>query len=199
VSAQRLAEPCPGLARADRIEGRRQRAESERAEEVEQHLEHLGLRRGTRDAEELHADLGELAVPAGLGPFVAELRADVVETKRHRPGGEAPLDHRPNDARRVLGPHRERAPLPVGERIHLLVDNVRGFADRAREERGVLEHRGPDLAVAPRPERLAGDSLRLVPAVALWREEVARALDRSITRIHRDEAHRPSIRKYSSL
>src|SRR5687768_18019192 len=37
---------------------------------------------------------------------------------------------RSNDARGVLRAHRERAALAVGERVHLLVDDVRRLADR---------------------------------------------------------------------
>ena len=46
------------------------------------------------------------------------------------------------------GPQRQALAAPVLERVHLLGDDVRGLAERAREHLGELEHRRRDLVVA---------------------------------------------------
>ena len=199
MRAERLAERRPGRRGAHGIQRDRQRPETERAEELEEHFEDFGLRGRAGNPEELDADLRELPKAPGLRPLVPELRPDVVQAQRHRTGGEPVLDHGPDYSGRIFRAHRQRAALTVGERVHLLVDDVGRLADGPLEERGVFQHGRADLGVPPRSEGLARDPLRLRPALALRRKEVARPLDRPVPQSHGAIARRPSIRKYSSL
>ena len=152
---------------------------------------------GRRHAEELDADLPELPVPAGLRLLVAELRPGVPEPDRPGPVLEPVFDERPHDARRVLRPQRQRAALAVREGVHLLVDDVRRLADRAREELRRLEDRRADLAVAVEPKTRRAVGLDGGELLAVGRQEVVRALGRPELAAHRAQA--PSVLKYSSL
>ena len=102
--------------------------------------DHLDVGERLGSADQLDADLVELAQPALLRPLVA----------KHRPGVEAlerpalaqgAADHRARDARRVLRPERELRPAAVGEGVHLLGHDVRGIAQRAAKHVAELEDR----------------------------------------------------------
>src|SRR4029077_17952816 len=61
---------------------------------------------------------------------------------------EAMLQVRPADRRRCVRPQSQRAAAPILEGVHLLLNNIRSRAGRAREELGVLENGGLDAAIA---------------------------------------------------
>ena len=139
----------PAGAVADRVE-----LELEAVEQAELGVpgrlqrDHLGVDGRVVRAERLHAELPVLAVAAALGPRVAEHRRDVPELDRLRLARLAVLEVGAHDGRRALGPQRQLAAAAIGERVHLLADDVGGVARRAREERRVLERRRDDLAEA---------------------------------------------------
>jgi hypothetical protein len=72
-------------------------------------------------------------------------------------------------AGRALGPKGERAASLVLEGEHLLLDDVRGLADSARENLGVLEDRRLEVAVARAPEQVACGGVQLQPRVPVLR------------------------------
>ena len=125
--------------------------QAERAEAGVGDGDHLGVQRGVVDADRLDTDLLQLAVAAGLRPLVAEERARVAQLDRQRAAVQAVLDHRAHHAGGALGPQRHRAVTAVGEGVHLLGHHVGGLADPAGEQRGVLEDRQLDVAVAGPP------------------------------------------------
>src|SRR5436190_14946393 len=98
-----------------------------------------------------------LAVAAALRRGVAVHRRDREELHRLTLPVQAVLEVGAGDGRRCFGTEGQRAAALVLERVHLLLDDVRAGAGRSLEERGVLEPRGLDLAVA---EELA-EALRL--------------------------------------
>ena len=139
-------------------------------------------------AEHLRADLPELAVAALLRALVAELRPDVIELPGPPGLGERVLDVRARDPGRVLGAHRHGAPAAVGERVHLLVDDVGRLADAPHEELGRLQTSasGSRRTRRARRPRVRG-CFDAVPDARLGREEVPRPLD---ARDHRGLAGR---------
>ncbi len=197
VLLQRLREVLARLPRRDAVERRDQVRQPERLQEAEEGDEDLRVARRRRRAHELEADLAELAVAAGLRLLVAELRTRVPEADRTGHVLEALLHQRAHDAGRVLRPQGQRPALAVRERVHLLVHDVGGVADRAGEEVRALEDRGADLGVAERAEYAPRRVLDRGEALADGREEVVRSLGRADPLAHR--AHFPSTRKYSSL
>ena len=78
-----------------------------------------------------------------------------------------------------LRPQREALPVQlVDEAVHLLLDDVGGLADRAPEERGVLEQRRADVAVAVGVRPRAHDFLEALPQRGLVRQDVVHPPDR---------------------
>ena len=109
--------------------------------------DHLDVGERLRRAQDLDVDLMELAQPALLRPLVAEHRAAREQPDRQLLAERAG-DERARDAGGVLGAQRQAVAAPVLERVHLLGDDVRGLAERAREHLGELEHRRRDLGIA---------------------------------------------------
>ncbi len=113
-------------------------------------LHDLGIDRRSGIADRLDVELPELAIAARLRTVVAEHRPDRRQLHRLRPGLHPVLDVGPDDPGGRLGSERPRLGL-VGsgsEPEELLLDGVGGLAEPALEDRGLLEHRRLDLAVA---------------------------------------------------
>ena len=108
----------------------------------------LGVQRGIVDPDRLDADLLQLAVPPGLRTLVAEERPRVAQLDGQLAAVQTVLDDGAHHAGGALGPQRHRPLAAIGEGVHLLADDVRRLADAAREQRGVLEDRQLDVAVA---------------------------------------------------
>src|SRR5688572_1452925 len=135
-----------------------QRPQQTRAEHDE-----LGIDVGTREAERLGVELIELTEATRLRPLIAE----------HRPGApdtlalvvqQAVADHRAHDAGRRLRAQRQRVAARILEGEHLFLHDVGELADRALEQRRVLDDGHADFLVTVRGKQLARDSLELVPA-----------------------------------
>ncbi len=197
VLLQGAGEAGARFALRNAVDRRREVRQAERAEELEEHPENLGVSRGRGDSDELDADLAELAVPARLRLLVAKLGTRVPEADRPRNVLHSALDERPDHSGGVLGAKRQRAALAVRERVHLLVDDVRRLSHRAGEELRRLEDRRADLSIPVRAEDAARGGLDGGELLALGGKEVVRALRRLHARRHRAQA--PSTRKYSSL
>ena len=99
-------------------------------------------------AQHFHVDLVELAVPARLGTLVPEGRADGVEPQGLGPAVQLALGVGTADPRSELGAQGHALLVAVEEGVHLLLDDVGGFADAPLEEAGLLEDRHVDLLVA---------------------------------------------------
>ena len=126
-------------------------------EEPVQEGHRLGVGVGGFGPEQLRAELVELPEAPLLRALVAEHRADVEQADRPLPDLGPVLQDRADHRGGPLGPHRQAVARPVGEGVHLLLDDVGRLADRAREQLRPLEQRRPDLAEAVpagmRPER----------------------------------------------
>jgi hypothetical protein len=132
-------------------------------EELVHRRKKLGVGQGGVRADDLEPDLRELPVPAALHPLVAKHRPDVVQAQGVAAIPEGVLDPRTGHPRRAFRAQRQRAPLAVRERVHLLVHDVRRLADRTDEELGGLEERRADLLSAERPEHLPGHPFDRLP------------------------------------
>src|SRR6185503_849863 len=62
----------------------------------------------------------------------------------------------------------------IGERVHFLLDDVRGLADRALEELGALDDRDADLSKRILGEDLPGRGFEPCPTRALHRQDVVK-------------------------
>ena len=106
-------------------------AQPERGEEGGPAGDHLDVEVGVGAADRLHAELVVLAVPPGLGPFVAEGRRRVPDFPRHR---RVVLDEGAHDRRCPLRPQREQAVSLVLELVHLFLHDVGADAGAAAED-----------------------------------------------------------------
>ncbi len=197
VFLERPGEGLARLPRGDAVERRDQVRQPQRAEEAEEHAQDLRVARRRGHADQLEADLAELAVTAGLRLLVAKLRPRVPEANGPRHLLKTLLHQRADDARRVLGPQREGAALAVGEGVHLLVHDVGRVADRAGEQLRALEDGRANLGVAEGSEHAARRVFGRGESLARGGQKVVRSLGRPNPPAHR--AHFPSILKYSSL
>ena len=160
------------LAAADRVQLQPVGGDPEPAQERVVELDDLGVDRGIVGSDRLDGELPVLAVAPAAGGAVAVHRPDRVELLRLRLAVQAVLDVGPRDRRRPLRTEGERPVRAVGERVHLLLDDVRALPRRAQEELGVLEEGRLDRPVAVergQPLHLAGDA---PPQRLLGREDV---------------------------
>ena len=127
--------------------------QAERAVGLVGERDELGVERRVVGAERLGADLRELPLAAGLRLLVAEHRPGVPELHRQRAALEPGLEGRADGADGALRAQRDRAVAAVGEGEHLLADDVGRLADAAGEQRGVLEDRQLEVAVAGQAQR----------------------------------------------
>jgi hypothetical protein len=122
--------------------------EAERLVGVPRDGDRLGVDRGVLGADRLQVELVELPVPAGLGALVPEGGAAGPHLHGQRALVQVVFEHRAQHAGGELGAQRDLAAAAVLEGVHLLAHHVARFADAADEQRGVLEDRGLDGAVA---------------------------------------------------
>ena len=119
-------------------------------------------------------------IAALLRPLVPEHRAERVELRRGHRLLEAVLDERAHHARRRFRPQRHAVAALVGERVHLLLDDVGGLARALGEQFLALDDRRADLDVAVALAERAGDALDVLPLLDLARQDVVRAADSGI-------------------
>ena len=141
-----IGAPARRIAEAVQLEhdvvGQAQLGQDARAER-----DHLDVGERLGSTQDLDVDLMELAQPPLLRPLVAEHRAAREQPDRQLLA-ERSGDEGARDAGGVLRPQRQALAAPILERVHLLGDDVRGLAERAREHLGELEDRRRDLVVA---------------------------------------------------
>ena len=111
----------------------------------------------------------ELPVAALLRPLVAEHRAHRVQLGRRQRVLEAVLDEGAHHARRRFRPQRDALAALVGEAVHLLLDDVGGFAGALGEQLLALDDRRADLDVAVALAQRARDALDVLPLLDLAR------------------------------
>src|SRR5262249_47437379 len=87
-------------------------------------------------------------------------------------------DERAHDAGGRLRPQGEALSALRGEGVHLLLDDVGVLADRALEERGVLDDGHADLLVSVLRKQLARTVLQPLPGADLGGQHVVHATDR---------------------
>ena len=141
-------------------------------------MNHLRVDGGIVAADRLEVELPELAVAPLLRAAVAVHRPDREELLRLGLAVQAVLEVRAHDPGGRLGAEGQRAVGAIGERVHLLRDDVGPLARGACEELRVLEDGRVDPAVAV--ERAQALELRdhLPPARLLGREDVVGASGR---------------------
>ena len=146
--------------------------EPELAEHARQHDQHLGIDVRPGHAQRLGADLRVFPAAALLRALVAEHRAVVPELLL-AVVQQAVLDAGAHAASGSLRAQRQRFALAVGKGVHLLLDQVRRFAETATEELRCLDEGQADFPIAVAAEHVDDDGLDLPPAGAGLREDVA--------------------------
>ena len=182
VQALEVGRPAAPV--ADRVEPQLPLRDAEAPKQLVVELDHLGVDGRVLGADRLDRELPVLAEPPALGSRVPVHRRDREELLRLRLAVEPVLEVRADDRRRPLGPQRQRPAAPVGERIHLLLDDVRAGPGRSLEELRVLEPGRLDPAVAveraetlglprhPLPQRrFGGEDVVGSPRRLDWRHE----------------------------
>src|SRR4051794_32184147 len=152
---QQLAVLRPAGGVAQRGEQQLEVAQPQVAEPLHAQRDDLGVQRRVVDPQRLAVDLGEVPVPARLRPLVAERRPDRPQLHRQGAGVQPVLDEGAHQPGGELGAQRDRPAAAVGERVHLLGDDVGRLPHPAGEHRGVLERRRLDVAV-PGPAQRRG-------------------------------------------
>ena len=159
------------------VEGEAPAGDAQLVEEGGEHFENFGVAEGAvgagpGGAEDLGADLPELAVAAALGALAAELWPDVEELLQHAGLVEAVLDVGADYAGGVLGAEGEglaalslrtfsaAAILPC---VHLFRDDVGLFAYAAGEEFGGFKDGRADFAKGVTGKDCASGGLDTVP------------------------------------
>ena len=159
---QLLAVGRPVFSGAEGIELQGQAAHPEIRQEIPGHRNRFHVEADTCKAQQLHADLMELALATGLGPLVTKHRPGVPE-----PLGplaqQAVLDRGSHHRSRALGPEGATAIAPIDEGVHLLTHHIGGFANAAGEELGGLQQGRANFGNGGAAEVLAGGGLNLLP------------------------------------
>jgi hypothetical protein len=129
--------------------------------------EYFGVARGIGAPEDFDAELIELPVAPLLRTLATEHRARVVQALFRVAAIEASLYIRAHHAGSSLGAQRDGSfgVIAIVEGVHLLLDNVRGVAARARIEFYALHSRDSDFVEAVtlrnRAESLFNEAQRL--------------------------------------
>ena len=183
---------------ADRVQLQDVVGHAETPEQLVVELEDLGVDGRIVAADRLDAELPVLAVAAFLRPVVTPEPPDRVQLLRLRLAVQAVLDVRARDRRRPFRPQRERAPAAVGERVRLLLHDVRPRARRSDDQVGVLEPRRLDRPVAVDAADLLHRRRHPAPARLFGREDVVRAARRLELRRHARSSARYGLRSSSA-
>jgi len=175
VRAQRIEVLRAAVAIADRVEEDLDVGKAGVPEEPPPELEELGVDGRARVPDNLHVELPELAVPAGLWPVVPEHRPGHREAYRLRPRLHAVLDVGSRDPGRRLRPEGPALRLlgPGHDPEELLLDDVGYRADAPLEDRALLDQRRRDLAIAVAGGELGREALESGPGRPLVGQLVA--------------------------
>ena len=155
------------------------RSQPKRAQQARAEHDQLRVDVGTRKAERLRIELIELTEAPRLRPLVAEHRSGAPDALA-LVVQQAVADHRAHDAGGRLGAQRQRVAARILEGEHLLLHDVGELADRALEQRRVLDDRHADFLIAVRGKQLARDAFQPMPAGNVRRQDIvhpARRLD----------------------
>ena len=201
-----LVQPCgqaldvrgPTLGVADRVQQQLVVRDSQAGKQLVVELDHLGVDRRVGGADRLDGELPVLAVAAALRRRVPVHRRDRVELHGLALPVQAVLEVGARDRGGRLGPQRQRAAAAVLEGVHLLLHHIRAFAGGAGEERGVLEHRRLDRAVAVEGAQPLGLARDEPPEWLLGREEVVGAARRLEARHEARNGARKGLRSSST-
>ena len=130
-------------------------------------------------ADDLHVELPELPIAAGLRPVVAEHRSRERQLHRLGPGAHAVLHVGAHDAGGGLRAERPSLALlfaaPGLHAEELLLHHVRDLAHATLVDRRLLEERRLDGLVAIARGQVAGGLLEALEGAALGGQEVSRA------------------------
>jgi hypothetical protein len=172
---QRLAEGGTARGASDRVDDELGVLDAEFGHERPREIEDLGIDGGVGHAEHLDVELVELAVASLLRPLVPEHRPEQVDLGNRHRLLEAVLDEGPDQAGRGLRPKRDAFTALVGEGVHLLLDDVRGFAGALGEQFLALDDGRPHLGVPVALEQAARDGFDPLPALDLAGQDVVGA------------------------
>jgi len=167
-----LAKSGAALRASQRIDMEAQAGEPHGLENGHGKEDNLGIRFGTRVAEDLRIDLMELPETALLGAFVPEHRAHHEDLLERVVLVKPVLNVSSHQRGRGFWSEGEIPALAVRERVHLLGDNVGFLADASLEELGHLHEREFDLAESKAPEHPSGSALDSLPDLYLSGKDV---------------------------
>ena len=116
---------------ADRVEVQDQIVQAQFPEELEGHGDDFGIDSRVLGADFFDAELGELAIAAGLGTVMTEHGPHVVELMDLRVAVQLMFQESPDDGSRIFRAQGHAAAAAVFKGIHFLGDDVCRFPDAA--------------------------------------------------------------------
>ena len=186
--AQRLVVNRAAFIIADGIQFQLPVPDADTIQKRAQHFDDFGIHAGRfaaggGRADDLGADLVELAIAAFLRALAAELRADVKKLLQARPLPQFVLDVGAHHAGGIL--RAQRQPLrffrlgaaAIFPGKHFFADDIGLFPHGALEELQILDDRGANLAEVVHAEDVAHRSLGKIPKRRLRRQQVAGSAD----------------------
>ena len=178
-SYQRRAVPGAALDAADGIHLQHRPRHPQLLPQIPQHQQQLRVDEGIRAAEHFGADLVELAQPALLGALPPEHGPEIVELPHRLHLVELSLDVGPHHPRRTFRPQAQQGGLrvPVGEGVHLLLDDVGALPQRTRKELGLLQDGNSNLLEVVSGKYLYRGLFDPLPEIHFIRRNVRESLD----------------------
>ncbi len=196
VAAQRrlaLLQECqqagailrPALRATEGIDLQRRLDQTQRLEKIMQQQENLSIDIRITPSQRFGADLVKLAHAPLLRPLAAEHRPHVIELAHRLDLVHFRFDigaHHSGSALRAqcqLGAFAAlpRAGIAVFEGVHLLLDDIRGLADGAAEQFGLLDNRNANLGEIIGIENLARLGFDPLPSFHLAGKDIGEAFD----------------------
>src|SRR6185312_7809023 len=175
--AQTQDKLWPAIVIADRINQQLESIEASAQQYLHHHLDHLGVHGRRFRSNRFGADLKKLPVAALLRALPPEHRPHVVELRNAGLLVEPVFEIRAHHRRRGLGSQRQRTPVAILERVHLLAHDVGVRSNAAREKLRLFENRRANLSVIERPKNFARSPLDVVPDRARRRQNISCSLD----------------------
>jgi hypothetical protein len=162
---------------AERVHVDAHAAHTDRFTDVDDQRDRLRVGGRVLASEQLGADLRELAVASFLRALAAEHRTRVPETRDGLGPCETGFEVGPHERGRAFGAQRNPGAVAVLERVHLLLDDVGGVADRPLEELNLFEKRELYLPESIGIQHPLSRGQQLAPAARFGGQHVAEPFD----------------------
>ena len=145
-------------------------------QQFHQHDDQLDIGIGRAHPEYLGVDLVKLPIAPLLGPLATKHRPDGVVLLNRILGVDLVLQIGPHHGGRGLGAQGQQIAAAVGEGVHLLFDDVRGFPDAAGKKLGFLQDGQTDFAEPEGAQNFGGRFFDGLPERGFARQDVLETL-----------------------